>query len=131
MLFTTDRQTLEDLNIFGKHGSDSIYAIFNRCATRGGAAILEEMFRYPLSDHESINLRSDIIGYFAEKNIVFPYSSSDFDAIESYMSNTDERSKLSAQEYSVSKKLGNMIALDAETQVIHKGIGALIILSAP
>ena len=33
MLFTTDKQTLDDLNIFGKHGGDSIYNIFNRCAT--------------------------------------------------------------------------------------------------
>jgi DNA mismatch repair ATPase MutS len=125
MLFTTDKQTLEDLNIFGKHGGDSVYAIFNRCATRGGAAIMEEMFRYPLSDSESINQRSDIIKCFAGKGIAFPFPSVDFDAIEVYMGNTDERSKLSAQDHSVGKRLGNMIALDADTQSIHNGITAL------
>jgi DNA mismatch repair protein MutS len=125
MLFTTDKQTLEDLNIFGKHGSDSVFMIFNRCATKGGATVLEEMFQYPLSDDQAINRRSGIIQYFADKGISFPFSAADFDAIESYLSNTDERSKLSAQDDSVSKKLGNLIALDAETAVIHKGITAL------
>jgi DNA mismatch repair ATPase MutS len=125
MSFTTDRQTLEDLNIFGKQGRDSICSIFNRCMTRGGAAILEEMFRYPLSDAEAINRRSRIIQHFAERGSVFPFSSADFDSIGIYLSNTDERTKLSAQEHSVGKQLGNMIARDAETQVIHKGIAAL------
>lgn len=125
MSFTTDRQTLEDLNIFGKHGLDSVYSIYNRCMTRGGAAILEEMFRYPLSNHEAINRRSSIIQYFAEKGSLFPFSFADFDSIGIYLSNTDQRSKLSAQEHSVGKQLGNMIAPDAETQMIHKGIVAL------
>lgn len=125
MSFTTDRQTVEDLNIFGKHGQDAIYSIYNRCMTRGGAAILEEMFRYPLSDDEAINRRSSIMQDFAEKGSVFPFSSADFDSIGIYLSNTDQRSKLSAQEHSVGKQLGNMIAPDAETQVIHKGIVAL------
>jgi|GEM_PF-5126538 len=30
MLFNTDKQTLDDLNIFGKQDSNSIYGIFNR-----------------------------------------------------------------------------------------------------
>lgn len=126
MLFTTDQQTLEDLNIFGKHGSDSIYAIYNRCLTRGGAAVLEEMFQYPLSDHEAINRRSGIIKYFAESGIIFPFDIVDFDVIESYLSNTDERTKLDSGRNSLSKKLSNILAQDAESAVIHKGIMALV-----
>ena len=125
MSFTTDRQTYEDLNIFGKHGRDSVYTVFNRCMTRGGAAILEEMFRYPLSDDIAINRRISIIQYFTKIGSVFPFTSVDFDSIGIYLSNTDQRSKLSAQEASVGKQLGNMIAPNAETQVIHKGIMAL------
>lgn len=125
MLFTTDKQTLEDLNIFGKRGGDSIYAIFNRCATRGGAAVLEQMFRYPLSDDKVINNRIGIIRYFAKENIHFSFSTADFDAVESYLDNTDERSKLTGQEYSVGKKLVNLIAIDAETAAIHKGVISL------
>ena len=125
MLFTTDKQTLEDLNIFGKHGGNSIYNIFNRCSTRGGAAIMEEMFRYPLSDDQAINKRSNTIRFFADNNIPFPFNSALFDAVDAYLANTDERTKLSAQEQSIGKKLGSMIAVDVDTQQIHKGIQAL------
>ncbi|MGN7721746.1 MutS-related protein [Chitinophaga sp. 22620] len=125
MLFTTDKQTLEDLNIFGKHGGDSVYNIFNRCATRGGAAILEEMFRYPLSDDPAINRRCGIIRHFAEAGTPFPFQGALFDAAEPYLANTDERTRLSAQEHSVTKKLSNIIALDAETKQVYNGVNAL------
>jgi len=126
MLFTTDKQTLEDLNIFGRHGADSIYQIYNRCSTRGGAAILEEMFRYPLSDAGAINKRVGIIRFFAASGLAFPFDSALFDGIEPYLANTDERTKLHAQEQSVTKKLGRMIAVDTETAVIYKGVQALV-----
>lgn len=126
MLFTTDKQTLEDLNIFGKHGADSIYHIFNRCSTRGGAAVLEEMFRYPLSDDRAINKRVGIIRFFAEAGMAFPFDAALFDGIEPYLANTDERTKLTAQEQTVVKKLGRMIAVDTETAVIYRGVQALV-----
>ncbi|WP_343303926.1 DNA mismatch repair protein [Chitinophaga niabensis] len=126
MLFTTDKQTLEDLNIFGKHGGDSIFNIFNRCSTRGGTAILEEMFRYPLSDSEAINKRSGIIQSFAALNIPFPFNSADFDLITPYLANTDERSKLSMQENSLARKLTNMVAMNVDTHLIYKGVEALV-----
>lgn len=126
MLFTTDKQTLEDLNIFGKHGGDSIYNIFNRCATRGGAAILEELFRYPLAGYEAINKRSGIIQSFALAGTSFPFKSSDFDAVETYLANTDERSKLTVEENTMARKLTNMIAMDIDTQQIYKGVESLV-----
>lgn len=126
MLFTTDQQTLDDLNIFGKHGGDSVYQIFNRTDTRGGALILEEMFRYPLSDSESINRRSGTIRHFSIMKTIFPFSPADFDAIEPYLENTDERTKLSAQEHSMGQKLGNLIAVDAITGAIYTGITSLV-----
>ncbi|EDM35530.1 putative mismatch repair-like protein [Pedobacter sp. BAL39] len=125
MLFTTDKQTLDDLNIFGKHGSDSVYQIFNRTNTRGGAALLEAMFQYPLSDADAVNKRSGIIQYFAAMNWQFPFATAWFDAAELYLSNTDERTKLSAQDHSVTQRLSNLVATDAETTTIHNGITAL------
>lgn len=126
MSFITDKQTLDDLNIFGKHGGDSIYNIFNRCATRGGAAVLEDMFRYPLSDEKTINQRSGIIRFFAASQTVFPFKSSDFDAVEPYLANTDERSQLTVNESSVARKITNMISIDSETQIIYKGVESLV-----
>ncbi len=125
MLFSTDKQTQEDLNIFGRHGGDSIYNIFNRCLTRGGAVILEEMFRYPLSDDIAINRRAGIIRDFAIAGTVFPFQSAQFDAIEPYLANTDERTRLSAEEFSVGKKFSQLVAPDAETAMIQRGIVAL------
>lgn len=126
MLFTTDQQTLEDLNIFGKHGSDSIYQIYNRTSTRGGALLLKEMFNYPLSDAQAINKRSGIIQYFSGIGLDFPLQSSHFDAVEPYLENTDERTKLNAQDQSVSRKLTNLIAADADTTAIQKGVTTMI-----
>ena len=63
MSFKIDKQTLNDLAIFGTGRSQSIYEIFNRTRTRGGGRLLEEMFQYPLSTLEEINSRGEIIGH--------------------------------------------------------------------
>lgn len=126
MAFLTDQQTIDDLNLFGKSGEDSIYQIFNRTKTRGGAAILEEMFRFPLSDETKINHRSQIIQYLAKLGKSFPFSIDSFDPIESFLKNTDSRTKLSAQDESIAKKLSNLVAVDATTAGIYLGITALI-----
>lgn len=125
MLFTTDRQTLDDLNIFGKHGGDSMFALFNHTVTRAGAALLEDMFRHPLSDERAINQRSRLLAYFADNKIEFPFSDTSFAAIESYLNNTDERTKLSAQEHSLGQKLSNLLGVDIDTASRYNGITEL------
>jgi DNA mismatch repair protein MutS len=126
MAFLTDQQTINDLNLFGNSGGASIYQIFNRTKTRGGAAILEEMFRYPLSDEYKINHRSQLIQQFAKTGASFPFSIDHFDPVESYLKNTDSRTKLSAQGNSIAKKLSNMVAVDTITSAIYLGIDSLL-----
>jgi len=126
MLFTTDKQTQEDLNIYGKQGTDSILSLFNRTATLNGSKLLEEMFRYPLSDAEKINMRSEKISYLATTRVVFPFSSERFDQAEQYLAVTDERTKLSAGKPTLEKKLSNLVAVDADYKQITSGISALI-----
>jgi DNA mismatch repair protein MutS len=128
MLFTTDKQTLEDLNIFGRHGENSVFGMFNRCATRGGAALMEEMFRSPLADSRQINARTGIIRYFAEHAADFPFTAAHFDAIEPYLANVDERTRLSEREVSLGRKIGQLLAPDAEQAMITRGITALATL---
>lgn len=125
-MFTTDKQTLDDLNIFGKHGAESIYTIFNRCVTRGGANILEEIFQHPLSDDIAINKRSSIIRFFADTGMGFPFNNMLFVAIEPWLANIDERTKLSTREPSVTQKLSSMIAPDTETALVHNGVNAFV-----
>jgi DNA mismatch repair ATPase MutS len=101
MSFITDKQTIDDLNIFSKSGSDSIYHIFNKTFTQGGAALLEELFRNPLADHQAINDRVAMLQYFLESKTAFPLQGNRFEEAERYLSNTDPRSRLSNQGFSM------------------------------
>lgn len=101
MSFITDKQTIDDLNIFSRSGSDSIYYIFNKTFTQGGAILLEELFRAPLSNEKAINERVAILRYFQESNTVFPLQGNRFEEAERYLSNTDPRSRLSNQGFSM------------------------------
>src|SRR5580700_1902402 len=125
MLFTTDKQTQGDLNIFGKQGTGSVLSLFDRTSTLNGARILEEMFNYPLSDAESINKRSGVISYLKAVQAVFPFSSELFDRAEQYLADTDERTRLSAEKPSLQKKLTSLVAADANYKLIVNGISAL------
>ena len=125
MLFTTDKQTQEDLNIYGKQGTDSIYSLFNRTMTLNGSKLLEEMFRYPLSESEAINKRSGVISYLNTLKVTLPFNSEAFDQAEQYLSNTDERTKLSAEKPTLEKKLTSLVAANADYKQITNGISAL------
>lgn len=101
MSFITDKQTIDDLNIFSKSGSDSIYHIFNKNYTQGGASLLEDLFRSPLSDEKAINERVAMVRYFQESKTAFPLQGNRFEEAERYLSNTDPRSRLSNQGFSM------------------------------
>ncbi len=125
MLFTTDKQTQEDLNIYGKQGTDAVLSLFNRTSTIHGSRLLEEMFRYPLSDEQAINRRSEKIAYLKTSQAVFPFNSEAFDRAEQYLADTDERTRLSAERPTLEKKLSNLVAADADYKQIMGGIGGL------
>lgn len=126
MAFIADKQTLDDLNIFGKRGRNSIYSMFNTTRTRGGAQILEEMFLYPLSEEDKINKRSSIIRYFHDRNMEFPFRGELFDTIEHYLSNTDTRTRLQAEDNTLQRKLKGAMGADTDYEQLHKGVLAAI-----
>ena len=126
MPFTTDKQTLEDLNIFGRPGSSSVYSLFNRTVTVKGAALLEDMFMQPFSNAAAINRRSAMIGYHASANTVFSFGAELFDMAEQYLADTDERTKLSTEKQSLEKRLQNLVATDVGYKTIFNGITALL-----
>ncbi len=122
MSFKIDKQTLDDLAIFGNNRTKSVYEIFNRTQTRGGAKILEEMFLYPLSDADQINERSDVIRYYRDMEAVFPFRSEIFDTMEFYLGNTDRRTQLMAQDNTLGRKFKNLVGTDTEYTQLHNGI---------
>ncbi|MDR2414652.1 MAG: hypothetical protein LBD64_06675 [Odoribacteraceae bacterium] len=126
MAFIIDKQTLDDLNIFGKRGRDSIYSMFNTTRTRGGARLLEEMFLYPLSDEEKINKRGSIIRFFQENKMDFPFRGELFDTVEHYLSNTDNRTRLAEEDNTLQRKLKGAMGADTEYEQLHKGALATI-----
>ncbi|MCD0488363.1 hypothetical protein LPB86_08985 [Pedobacter sp. MC2016-14] len=126
MSFSVDKQTLDDLNIFNKKGRDSVYGLFNRSRTRGGAEILEQMFRYPLSDAGAINQRSQLIRFFQDSKISFPFKGEWFDLIEQYLSNVDERTKLGNEDNKLGRKFNSLIGADTEYRQIEKAVAAAI-----
>src|SRR5262245_60091527 len=125
MVFSTDKQTIKDLEIFGYPGRNSVYNLFNLTTTRAGASILEEMFRYPLSSVEAINKRSHILKYFQVKNLQFPFQPSSFIGAQQYLADTDERTKLSTEDKSFGKKLALLITDDAKYRAIQDGVMAI------
>ena len=126
MAFLTDQQTIDDLAIFGRSGGDSVYGIFNRTLTRQGAALLEDMFRHPLSDVRSIHQRISLFQYFLSVGTVFPFRSELFDIAESYLAVTDERTRRSTEQQRLGNRIAGLIAEDNEYRNIYKGITALM-----
>lgn len=130
MSFKVDKQTLNDLSIFTNGRTQSVYEIFNRTQTRGGGRLLEDMFRYPLSDAESIASRGDAIGYYIKSDAEFPFQATIFDAIEFYLSNTDTRSQLKSEDNTLERKMKKIVGSDTEFVWIHNGImGCLELLN--
>jgi DNA mismatch repair protein MutS len=125
MSFKTDTQTLDDLNLLGKPGRESVFNIYNSTNTRGGADILEKMFLYPLADMEAINNRSQTIQFFGSAKIAFPFRTDHLDSAETYLGMTDERTRLSHDDNSLSRKLGQFIAADGDYKLISNGIIAI------
>lgn len=125
MAFNTDSQTLEDLRLLGR-GEHAVIGLFNRTHTRGGAELLEDMFRYPLSDAASINRRSAIIRYFTSARTAFPFKAELFDQVEQYLSNTDERTRLTTAPQSLRDRMSNFIAEDSGYKTIQLGVMALV-----
>ncbi len=121
MSFKVDHQTIGDLKIIGGAREQDVYGLFNRTKTRGGAAMLKDMFLYPRSREEEITGRVNIIRYFKEKGMVFPFQSSVFDTIEHYLGNTDERTRLSLHEDNLQRKFNNLIGSDTDYQQLNKG----------
>ncbi|MBN9384039.1 MAG: DNA mismatch repair protein [Chitinophagaceae bacterium] len=104
MFLLTDEQTIEDLGIFGKKNGGGVYDIYNRLHTRGGEALLQEMFRHPLSDKDAVNTRSSIIENFAQLNGTFPYNASLFDMAEKYLAHHEEHGKSKNGQSSLGEK---------------------------
>src|SRR5882757_230571 len=104
MVLHTDEQTIADLGIFGQRNSGGIYDLYNRTHTRGGEAILKELFLHPLSDKAAINRRSNIIENFSCLKMAFPFNAALIDITEKYLRDSGERTKNTRHQSMLSEK---------------------------
>src|ERR1700740_1869894 len=122
MKFEIDNQTLNDLAIFQSgSGGDSIFGIFNKTVTYGGAEKLREFFSTPFTDGAQISQRLNAIKYLQEKETDFVYDKGSCDFIEHYLKQGNKPTSISRIR-SVEKWLAYRVKGNSEYYIIHRGI---------
>lgn len=126
MSFTTDKQTLDDLNITGKFKQQSVFNLFNETKTSGGEKLLNSMFQHPLSDAAAINDRSEVFQYFHKRKLSFPLNTSVFQEAETYLTGATGSSFLVTAGGLLQKKVLHLTVKDEQYTHLQRGLLAAI-----
>jgi DNA mismatch repair protein MutS len=126
MSFITDQQTLNDLNLLGKHRRGSIFSLFCKVHTTGGERLLEQFFRHPLTDAAAINERSGLFRYFADMGLVFPLSGAQVEAMESYLERPGQGNLPASVWHSLRGKAMEMLVRDETHGLLREGLLAAV-----
>lgn len=126
MNFITDQQTLNDLNLLGRHRRTSIFNLFCQTQTRGGERLLEEWFRHPLTDVGAINDRSSLIRYFAGLGLVFPLKGDQVEAMENYLESPGHGNMPAAVWQTLRRKAMASLVRDERDQLLQEGLTAAV-----
>jgi DNA mismatch repair protein MutS len=118
MSFFADKQTLNDLNIPGRHKNNSVSRLFDTVVTAGGRKLIDDMFQRPLIDAGAINKRSSIFKYFTHNPIAFPFNDEEFGVMENYLSSGGGNYAAVALN-AVSKKILQVAAQDKEYELLN------------
>lgn len=85
-IFGTDRQTIQDLNIFNRSREDpSVFKYYNQTVTGGGKELLEIIMASPLNDLDEINTRLSAIRYIHDHHLNFGFNKEHINIIEHYL----------------------------------------------
>lgn len=126
MSFISDKQTQDDLNLFGKFRPHSIYSLFNKVNTTGGERLLDEFFHKPLTDPGSINQRSQLFRYFHEKQLQFPFRHTPFSVVENYLNSAVAGNSVTATIGVLRKKWMGSFLRDEQFEQIQTGLAGTI-----
>jgi DNA mismatch repair protein MutS len=127
MSLATDKQTLDDLNIFENKGNDPVFQLFNYTSTGKGAEILKQMFRQPMSSQVLINERIGIIRFFGSFQAAFPFQASLFELVEEYLENTDARTIYAEHDHGLLRRLQDLLGgQDHDYKVLYKGVSSFV-----
>lgn len=85
MEFELDRQTINDLEIFGDRASgNSVFDFYNQTTTNGGKDYLLNLMENPLTDIQELQERTELIKFIASIGLDLKINSRQFDFIERY-----------------------------------------------
>ena len=122
MEFFIDKQTQEDLNLFGKFRKNSIFSLFNQTKTKEGESLLEKMFQNPLTNTEEIENRNKIIQYFQNLNINFPISKELYEESVAYIDFLSHKTTLKTIFNTFGHKINARISMDKQFETLQSGI---------
>lgn len=126
MSFITDKQTLDDLNVLGKYKNKSVFNLFNETKTAGGERLLEQMFQQPLTDLEQINTRSQLIRYFQERKLTFPFDLVKLQQTEQYLNSASASNLPGVALQAGRRKALSMMGLNVEYNLIRLGLESTV-----
>lgn len=126
MSFTTDSQTLEDLNLLGKHKANSFFSLFNKVHTAGGERLLQDMFRHPLSEAGKISERTALFRYFHGKALTFPLDQKMTAAAENYLTAFAGTSYIASAAGLLHKRVMDSVFRDHHFKQLQAGLYATI-----
>ncbi|QEC45594.1 MutS-related protein [Pseudobacter ginsenosidimutans] len=127
MQFNTDKQTIEELNLLAKFRQGSVYHLFNRVRTRGGEQLLDNMFRYPLTDAVAINDRSSIFRFHQNARLAFPFDVQQVNLMQEYLDSGTSRNTVLVWGRTVLKKLLSSLTRDERYKKMVQGLQATIV----
>jgi DNA mismatch repair protein MutS len=125
MAFIADKQTLDDLNLLDRYSSGSIFVLFNQVKTKGGRALLEKMFRNPLTDAREINQRSATFKYFQTLNLEFPLPADQFTIMEEFLHAPEQPNWFSSFGSALRRKSLHLIGLQEEYTLFINSVSAI------
>lgn len=83
--FSTDKQTVDDLQILGRYNTSSLYALFRKHKTKGADQLLESYFQQPLGNIQQLLDRQQKIKSFIGQKLEFPVEQEEFGKFELFV----------------------------------------------
>jgi len=126
MIFTIDKQTLNDLELREKSKDEkSVFSFFNYTKTSGGKNKLELFFNNPLTDIDFLEQRIQVLKYFQSSGLQYRFEKECFDFIEYYYKQQNIPARFSSSK-SIFKAISNLFGPRNEYYIIQRGIMNLI-----
>lgn len=124
--FSIDKQSIDELNLFGKFSPGSIYFLFRQVKSSDGERLLDEYFKNPLVDENAINERTALFKFFGESDLNFPFDPEQLSIMNDYVDGAVTGSQFGNYASVLFKLLASRIARDAQYKQLIQGLQATI-----